>query len=391
MIKLALAIGLFLVFAVRTSTAGPSRFDEDHQKRAEKAIKEAIEKGECPGAVLLIGTKDGTIFKKAYGHRAIEPEKVAMTEDTIFDLASLSKPIGCATSIMILADRGKLSVTDPVSKHIPGMKRDDKKEITIEQCLLHRSGFVADNSLKDFVGTRNEMLDRVYARELKYEPGKDFTYSDNGFIVLGEVVAAVSGERLDSFAMTNIFKPLKMTDTSYGALKENFERVAPTEKRDGKFMLGEVHDPRAYALGHVAGHAGVFGTADDVARWCRMLLNGGQLEGQRILSEATVREMTTKRAFPDGKHGRGYGVDFTSSLATSPRGDRFAEGLTYGHTGWTGTMFWIDPTNDVFFVLLTNRVHPDGKGDVKDLRRNIATIVAEALLGPASPSKPAAD
>jgi CubicO group peptidase (beta-lactamase class C family) len=152
-------------------------------------------------------------------------------------------------------------------------------------------------------------------------------------------------------------------------------------------MLGEVHDPRAYALGHVAGHAGVFGTADDVARWCRMLLNGGELDGKRIMSEATVKEMLTKRCLPDNKNCRGYGVDFTSGLSDSPRGERFARGETYGHTGWTGTMFWSDPKHGVFFVLLTNRVHPDGKGDVKDLRRKVATLVAEALLG----GTPAAD
>jgi CubicO group peptidase (beta-lactamase class C family) len=264
------------------------------------------------------------------------------------------------------------------------MNRPDKKDITIEQCLLHRAGFIGDNPMKDFTGSIDEMLERIYAAKLAYEPGAGFTYSDNSFIVLGAVVAAVSGQPLDQFALKNIFQPLNMTDTRYGPLKA-IERVAPTEKRDGKFMIGEVHDPRAYAMNHVAGHAGVFGTAEDVARWCRMILGNGQLGSQRIMSVKTAKEMTTKRCLPDGKNCRGYGLDFTSALADSPRGNRFVAGETFGHTGYTGTMFWIDPKSEVFFVLLTNRVHPDGKGDVKSLRRKVATIVGEALLG-ASPT-----
>ena len=156
MLKLSIAAVLFLMLGVRNTSAGSHQFDEKHQEQAEKAIADAIKKHECPGAVLLIGDRGGVFFKKAYGNRAVEPEKDAMTEDTIFDLASLSKSIGCGTSIMILADQGKLNVTDPVSKYIPGMNKPDKKEITIEMCLLHRAGFVGDNSLKDYVGTREE-------------------------------------------------------------------------------------------------------------------------------------------------------------------------------------------------------------------------------------------
>jgi CubicO group peptidase (beta-lactamase class C family) len=182
-----------------------------------------------------------------------------------------------------------------------------------------------------------------------------------------------------------------MKDTSYLPPESWRPRVAPTEKRDGEFIVGEVHDPRAFALGGFAGHAGVFGTAEDVARWCRMLLNEGEIDGVRILSKRAVAEMTTRRTLADGKAGRGYGVDFTTTYSNSPRGERFEPGATFGHTGWTGTMFWIDPKNDCFFVLLTNRVHPDGTGDVKELRRRVSTIVGEALLGPKTVGPAGAD
>jgi CubicO group peptidase (beta-lactamase class C family) len=159
------------------------------------------------------------------------------------------------------------------------------------------------------------------------------------------------------------------------------ERIAPTILSNGKPVAGVVHDPRAHAVGGVAGHAGVFSTAPDLARFCRMILNGGTLEGKRILSAKTVKEMTTSRCMPDGTSCRGYGLDFTSGLSNSPRGNRFEEGKTFGHTGYTGTMFWFDPQHDCFFILLTNRVFPDDKADIKPLRRGVATVVAEAFLG----------
>ena len=232
-------------------------------------------------------------------------------------------------------------------------------------------------------------MQRIWALKPQSEPGTKFVYTDVGPIVLGELVHRVSGKRLDEFARDAIFKPLGMSQTSFAPLdEERLKRTAPTEKRDGRLMLGEVHDPRSYALGGIAGHAGLFGTAEDASKWCRMLINGGELDGKRILSAETVAEMTKMRCLPDGTGCRGYGVDIDTSFS-SCRGERFARGTTFGHTGYTGTMFWIDPVNKVYFTLLTNRVHPDGKGDVKALRKQVATIVAEALLGPATqPSVP---
>jgi len=178
-----------------------------------------------------------------------------------------------------------------------------------------------------------------------------------------------------------------MQSTTYLPPKEWRDRIAPTEKRDGKWIVGEVHDPRAYALGGFAGHAGVFSTGSDVARFCRMILNKGQLDGRRILSEQTVEQMTKSRCLTNEKgvkSCRGYGFDVDSTYSSGPRGKRFEKGKTFGHTGYTGTSLWIDPINDAFVVLLTNRVHPDDDAEIKALRKKVATIVGEALLGPKS-------
>ena len=373
-----------LVFGMTISaSADPKPLDPDHAGQIDRAVAAAIELKMTPGAVVVAGRSDGTVFARGYGNYTYEPDSPKVKVDTIYDLASLSKSIGCATSIMVLADRGKLSVTDPLSKYLPALRTEDKKDITIEQCLLHKAGFVADNPMKDFAGTPEQSLAKVYGAKLKYKPGKDYIYSDNSFIILGEVVKAVSDEPLDEFAKQNIFTPLKMTDTMYNPPQSLWQRIAPTEKRNGQWIAGQVHDPRAFALGGVAGHAGLFGTAEDVARWCRMLLNKGELDGVRILSAATVEEMTKPRSMKDSDGNRvirGYGLDVDSKLSPSPRGRRFEKGKTFGHTGYTGTSLWIDPANDVFVILLTNRVHPDDDAEIGTLRKRIATIVAEGLL-----------
>jgi CubicO group peptidase (beta-lactamase class C family) len=355
---------------------------------AEAAIREAIETEECPGAVLLVGQGDQVLFHEAFGDRAVEPTRVPMTTDTIFDMASLSKPIGCATSVLVLADRGRIDLKKPVATYLPEFGNNGKESITIEDLLLHRGGLIPDNPMSDYVGTRQEMIDRIMTSKPRWEPRSRFAYTDVGFIVLGELVQRVDGRRLDQFAHEEVFRPLGMNDTAYLPPADWKPRMAPTEKRSGEWMLGEVHDPRAYALGGVAGHAGLFGTAADVSRWVRMLNDDGVLEGRRLLSPSTVRQMLTLQALPDGSGGRGLGVDIASSYS-GPRGKRFERGTTFGHTGWTGTSFWSDPNSDVYVILLTNRVHPDGKGDLRKLRAEVATACAEAVLGPAPTTAPA--
>lgn len=377
----------FVLLAASSAAAEPRPFDAQYMEKAKAPIEEAIASHKVPGAMLLCGRRDKIVFEQAYGNRAVKPEAVPMTTDTIFDLASLSKVVGCATSIMILVDRGKLAVSDPVSKYIPAFAQNGKEGVTVEHLLLHRAGLIPDNNIADYKGTRDEMLANVYKLTPKWEPGTHFEYSDVGYIVLGELVKIIDGRPLNEFAKAEIFDPLGMKDTAYIPPENWKARIAPTEMRDGKWMLGDVHDPRSYALGKVAGHAGVFSTAGDLGRFCRMILGGGELEGKRILSKAMVEEMTKPRCMPEKTkpekiNCRAYGFDVDTSYSPSPRGKRFEAGTTFGHTGFTGTMFWIDPKNDCFIVFLTNRVHPDAKtGSDLPLRRTVSTIAAEAFLG----------
>ncbi len=355
--------------------------DRARMASVDQLINQAVARTEIPGAVLLVGRGDKIVYDKAYGSRSIRPTTRPMAVDTVFDLASLSKPVGCATSIMLLVERGKLKVTDPVAKYIPAFAANGKEAITIEQLLLHQGGLIPDNAMADYQDGPAAAVAKIYALKPSKEPGKSFVYSDVGYIVLGELVRVVDGRPLDRFAREEIFLPAGMTETLYRPGADLQPRCAPTQQRDGHWMQGGVHDPRAYALGGVAGHAGVFSTARDLSRFCRMILAGGIIDGKRVLTEATVREMTRPRSLPDGTSWRTYGFDVDTAYS-SCRGERFEPRKTFGHTGFTGTMFWLDPEHHCYFILLTNSVHPDGKGKTIQLRRAVATGVGEALLGP---------
>ncbi|MEX2214291.1 MAG: exo-beta-N-acetylmuramidase NamZ domain-containing protein [Phycisphaeraceae bacterium] len=350
---------------------------------ADKLIEAAIAKGDIPGAVLLVGHKGQTVYRKAYGHRALEPAKEAMTVDTLFDMASLTKPIATATSVCLLLDQGKIKLSDPVAKHLPEFGANGKEKITIEQLLTHRGGLIADNHLRDYTDGKQQAWKNICALKTIYTPGTKVTYTDVGFIVLGELVERISGKRLSHFAKENVFEPLGMKDTMYLPPSSLYPRCAPTEKRDGAWMKGQVHDPRAYWLEGVAGHAGLFSTADDVAKYAWMLLRGGEANkdfgGKRIFSQAMVTDMIRPRYLTDGTGGRGLGWDVDTAYS-SPRGHRYPRGTSYGHTGFTGTSLWIDPASDSFVILLTNRVHPNGKGNTVALRREVATAVCDVML-----------
>lgn len=365
-----------LASAARLDAAG---FDASRMTWADRAIEAAIAGGKLPGAVLLVGRGDEIVYRKAYGNRSVQPEPAPMAPDTIFDMASVSKVVGCATSVMLLAERGQICLGDRVSTYIPEFAANGKDYITVEQLLLHRSGLVPDNSLKDYTASPAESMQRIYALAPVTEPGTAFAYSDVGYIVLGELVRRVDGRPLDQFAREEIFLPLGMKDTGYNLPAELKSRCAPTEQRNGQWITGEVHDPRAYALGGVAGHAGLFSTVDDMARWCRMILSFGTLDGKRVLGDTTVREMMRQRVLADGSGSRAYGFDVNTGYS-QPRGNFFEPGSTFGHTGFTGTCMWLDPKHKAFFVLLTNAVHPNGKGSVLDLRRRVANVVASAIV-----------
>ncbi len=351
--------------------------DLERLTRVDGLMTAAIGKGEIPGGVVLVGRGDSVVYRKCYGHRMLEPQKVDMTVDTVFDMASVTKVVATATSIAILIERGQVGLTDRVRRYVPEFDNRGKGDITIEQLLTHRAGLIPDNPLSDYADGPDEALKRVFNLGLRNPVGR-FDYSDVGYIVLGEIVRRVSGLTLDEFARREIFHPAGMTSSSYKPPKEWWPRVAPQEKRGGRWIIGEVHDPRAYAMGGVAGHAGLFSTADDIARWCRMILRGGEIDGRRILSPLMVAEMTRPRLGPDDDAVRGLGFDIDTGYS-QPRGDLFLRGLSFGHTGFTGTSFWIDPQTGVYLIILTNRLHPDGKGDVLDLRRKIGTVVASAV------------
>ncbi len=342
----------------------------------DAALTRAISAGEVPGAVVAVGRGDEVLFERAFGARALEPREEA-TLDTLYDLASLTKPIATATSVMKLVERGAVELAAPAARHLPEFGVRGKEAITIEMLLLHTSGLVADNPLGDYVGTRDEMWARICALEPRSAPGTKFTYSDVGYIVLGELVARVDGRPLDVFARAELFEPLGMLDTMFAPAPELAARCAPTEQRSGRWMRGEVHDPRAFALGGAAGHAGLFSTAADVSRWCRMLLAGGELDGARVLATATVESMLSPRTLPGGGL-RTLALDCDTEFSGA-RGGVFPRGASFGHTGFTGTSLWLDPATTGYVVTLSNRVHPAGKGETRELRRAIADAAARAL------------
>ena len=348
-------------------------------RQIDDVIKQSIAQGELPGAVVLIVHGDQIVFRRAYGLKSKNPAELPMTPDTIFDLASLTKPIATATSLFVLVEQGKLRLTDRVAQHLPAFDQNGKGNITIADLLLHVGGLIADNPLSDYQQGRAAALENINRLSPVAEPGKRFVYSDVGFIILGELVEKLSGIPLDEFARRHVFCPLGMDHTGFQMNKrpELLTKIAPTEIREGRWMIGEVHDPRAYSLGGVTGHAGLFSTADDLALYARMLLHGGELNGHRILSASSVQQMTSPHPIPGGL--RSYGWDVDTSYSRN-RGSLFPIGKSFGHTGFTGTSIWIDPGSATAVIFLSNRVHPDGKGNINRLRHQVATIAASAVL-----------
>jgi CubicO group peptidase (beta-lactamase class C family) len=377
---------VFLTGLLLTSQiVGHAGATDDGTKALAKGVKDAIEKAiaskQTPGAVALITRlgQDGKINRRllaAYGHRAVVPTLEEMTADTIFDMASLTKPIVTATCVMKLIEQGQLKLSDKACTYLPAFAQNDKDAITIEQLLLHTSGLVADNAQEDYEGSVAEAYARIDALKLKAPPGTKFIYSDVGYIVLGRIVEQLTGKSLDQVANEWIFQPMEMSGTFFNPSQQLIARCAPTEKEGNESCLrGVVHDPRARCLKGVAGHAGLFMTADDLQKFALMLLQDGSYQGKSVLKSGTVALMTAAHKLPGGGL-RAYGWDMDTNYS-APRGDRFPVGQSYGHTGFTGTSLWIDPTSRTIVILLTNRVHPDGKGNVTALRRIIANLAAK--------------
>jgi uncharacterized protein YbbC (DUF1343 family)/CubicO group peptidase (beta-lactamase class C family) len=337
-------------------------------------MEQAIHDGQIPGGVVLIGHNNHIIYRKAFGHRALEPKRELMTLDTIFDVASLTKVVATTTAVMQMFETGKLRFNDPVAKYIPEFAQNDKDDITIRQLLIHYSGLAPDLDLKTPWEGKQTAYRMGYAETPANPPGSGFVYSDVNFIVLGALVEQVSGSSLEDYTATHIFRPLQMAHTRFLPPASWRPRIAPTQFDENEHMLrGVVHDPTARRMGGVAGHAGLFSTADDLAKFAQALLNGGD----GILSRLTVQKMTTPEQPPTATAVRGFGWDIDTTFSSN-RGDLLPVG-SYGHTGFTGTSLWIDPTTRTYIILLTNAVHPRGRGSAVALRNKLATAVASVL------------
>jgi uncharacterized protein YbbC (DUF1343 family)/CubicO group peptidase (beta-lactamase class C family) len=337
-------------------------------------VEQAIEQKQIPGAVVLIGHDGHVVYRKAFGNRALEPRRELMTVDTIFDLASLTKVIATTTAIMQLEEKGKVRISDTVVKYLPEFGQNGKEDITVRQLLTHYGGLPPDLDLLTPWQGKETAYKMAFAEKPETPPGAGFVYSDVGFIVLGALAEKVSGQSLDRYAETHIFAPLKMTHTRYLPPKTWRAKIAPTQFDEHEHMLrGEVHDPTAMRMGGVAGHAGLFSTADDLSKFAQALLDGGG----GILSSLSVEKMTTPEQPPTATAVRGFGWDIDSPFSTN-RGALLPVG-SYGHTGFTGTSLWIDPTTRTYILILANAVHPRGQGNAIALRAKIATAVAGAL------------
>jgi CubicO group peptidase (beta-lactamase class C family) len=330
----------------------------------DRAVEAALKEGQAPGAVVVIVREGKVAYRKAFGTRAKDEP---MSIDTVFDLASLTKPIATATCIHKLVEKGKLTVDDPVKKWVPGFREG----ITVRHLLLHTSGLPAGGPTKEFENGNEAMLRYLVGVSQKAEPDRKFVYSDLGFILLGHLVEKISGETLDRYAAREIFAPLKMRDTGFRPDKTLHKRIAPTTPD----LRGTVHDPRARAMGGVAGHAGLFGTADDLVLFANALQSNALLKAETTKAFTTPAKVPLEKPLPDKLEGlRTLGWDARTAYSSN-RGDFFAG---YGHTGFTGTSLWIDPASRTTVIVLTSRLQ-NPKGNVIALRRTVATLAARAI------------
>ncbi len=379
-----LAVGF--AFAIVSTTHGAERplprvDPGDVGMRAEvlaeigSKVAAAIEHQQLPGCVVLIGRHGQIAYWESFGDRQIEPHRIPMDRDAVFDLASLTKPIATATSVMILADRGVLNVDEPVARYWPEFAASEKQEITVRHLLIHTSGLIPDNALDDYQHGIEEAWRRIANLAPRVPLGEKFQYSDVGFLVLGKVVERVSGKSLDEFTRDEIFRTLGMNETGYLPGPTLRERAAPATQRDGAWIQGEVHDPRAHLLGGVAGHAGLFSTAQDLAVYASALTGRGKSGSDALFSAKTWALMTESNTVPNGI--RALGWDRATGYSIN-RGSKMSA-QAFGHGGFTGTSLWLDPDHDLFVLFLSNRLHPHGKGSVNRLAGEIGDLAVESL------------
>jgi len=391
LVTLSAILNLFLtatlsaaVPAVPTAAPAEVGMSATRLSKIDVAVAEGLRREWMPGCVVMVGHQGKIVFHKAYGNKQVQPETIAMTTDTVFDMASITKPIATATSVMKLVELGKIDVDQTVAHYIPEFAANGKDEITVRQLLIHQGGLLPDNALSDYNDGVAKAFERIYALGTRVEPGTTFMYTDVGFIVLAKLVERVSGKNVHQFSQEFLFKPLGMQETGYNPPAALRKRAATTQQREGRWMRGEVHDPRAYRLDGIAGHAGLFSTSSDLARFAQMLLGQGTYQDNQILAAETVALMTKPNKVSSGL--RGLGWDIRTGYSYN-RGDLLTD-QAFGHGGFTGTTFWVDPGQELFVIFLSNRVHPDGSGSVNRLAGRIATIATAAIstdkeIGPA--------
>lgn len=370
---LPLCLSAFLLLSARAQRADPTALDV----HISAIMNQAVAEGNIPGGVVVIGHNGHVIYRKAFGSRSLEPVREPMTTDTIFDMASLTKCIATTSSVMKLFQDGRIRLNDPVAKYLPEFAQNGKQDITIRELLTHFSGLAPDLDLQAPWQGREAAYRMAMETTPIYPPGSRFLYSDINFETLGFLVEKISGTSLADYAQTNIFTPLGMKETRFLPPTAWLPRIAPTQyDEQGKMLRGVVHDPTARRMGGIAGHAGLFSTADDLSLFAENLLSGFN-----VLNQFTIEKMATPQQPANAASLRGLGWDIDSPFSSN-RGELLPVG-SFGHTGFTGTSLWIDPVTDTYIILLTNAVHPNGPKSITSLRSRIAdAVVASLALSP---------
>jgi len=357
--------------------------------RIDNVVEEEIGKGNFPGAVVLVGTPEDILYWKAFGNEVIEPYEEPINRNTVFDLASLTKPIATATSIMILKDRKAIDFEDYVGKYLPDFACNGKQQVQIKHLLTHTSGLPAytnaANLEEQFSNPcPDDVIEKICSFEALSKPGEKFRYSCLGYITLAKIVEKISGKSIEDFSRENIFTPLSMKNTTYNPPASCFKDIAATQIVEEKLLRGTVHDPLAQLMAGISGNAGLFSNAYDLSIYCRMLGNDGILDGKRILMLGNDGILDGKRILsPEAVtmltnaqiHGRAFGFDVNSSYSWV-KGSYTSE-KAFCHTGYTGTSIVCDPANEDFLIIL--RAHPNDEGTVKPVRTKVADIVFSSL------------
>ncbi len=372
-----LLLHLLLVFFLAGSDSAHSQtFQDERLAGIAPIVEEAIRTGQIPGAVILVGHQGKTVFRQAFGWRTYEPRREPMSQDTLFDIASLTKVVATGPALLQLVERGKVSLDDPAVKHWPKFKGHGKERITVRQLLTHYSGLRASLPVKPEWSGYETALKKIAGEKPLHPPGSRFLYSDLNFIILGEIIRRVSGQPLDVYCRQHLFQPLGMKNTYFCPPPSLYDRLAAT-KED---RPGEIHDPIAQRMGGVAGHSGVFSTADDLALFARAILDGGSFPGGQVLARQTVESMVFPHSPSDQipLRGLGWAIHSPSISESGPNWSEWLPPGSFGHKGYTGTLIWIDPVSLTYLIVLTNRVYPGWNGNFETVRDQVFALAVEA-------------